>query len=250
MALAARLTRALGSDHIDFRLRQTDFRDDGALAGIPWLGMPVRDIGTLDRVLVVGSFLRKDHPLLAAKLRQTVRRGAQVSVLNATDDDLLMPLANKLIAAPGDWTSLLGEVAVAIAQSKNIAAPAELASLQPSATAKQIAEATDLLNTEVMTPEHYAAINTAVQIRLTEIDAIIVNATMPTAPAIHDCHRSRGKSMPKESGGYGPSRSSPLSPPRSSGKRFASAGRPTASPSVKPARYGPLRRAEIGRAHV
>ena len=59
--------------------------------------------------------------------------------MHATDDDLLMPLANKLIAAPGDWTSLLGEVAVAIAQSKNIAAPAELASLQPSATAKQIA---------------------------------------------------------------------------------------------------------------
>jgi NADH-quinone oxidoreductase subunit G len=77
--------------------------------------------------------------LLAAKLRHAVRRGAQVSVLHATDDDLLMPLANKLIAAPADWTSLLGEVAVAVAQHKNIAVPAELAALQPSSTAKQIA---------------------------------------------------------------------------------------------------------------
>ena len=41
MALAARLTRALGSEHIDFRLRQTDFRGDGQGAGIPWLGMPI-----------------------------------------------------------------------------------------------------------------------------------------------------------------------------------------------------------------
>jgi len=90
-------------------------------------------------VFIVGSFQRKDHPLLAAKLRLAVRRGAQVSLLHATDDDLLMPLANKMIAAPAEWTSLLGEVAVAVAQSKNITAPAELGSLQPSATAKQIA---------------------------------------------------------------------------------------------------------------
>ena len=44
MALAARLARALGSDNIDFRLRQTDFRGDGQGAGIPWLGLPIADL--------------------------------------------------------------------------------------------------------------------------------------------------------------------------------------------------------------
>src|SRR5215204_1420334 len=49
----------------DFRLRHSDFSADGKRDGIPWLGMPIADLATLDRVLVVGSFLRKDHPLIA-----------------------------------------------------------------------------------------------------------------------------------------------------------------------------------------
>ena len=137
LTLLQKLVRGLGSDNIDFRLRQTDTVNDSKF--VPWLGMSVEDVSHLKRIFIIGSFLRKDHPLLSAKLRSAVRRGASLSVLHAVDEDLLMPVANKLIAAPGDWIAQLGEVAVAIAQSKNIAAPAEVAHLQPSATAKQIA---------------------------------------------------------------------------------------------------------------
>jgi NADH-quinone oxidoreductase subunit G len=137
LSLLQKLVRGLGSDNIDFRLRQTDTIADPKFT--PWLGMSVEAFSELKRVFVIGSFLRKDHPLLSAKLRSAVRRGASLSILHAADDDLLMPVANKLIAAPGDWVAQLGEVAVAIAQSKNITAPVELANLQPSATAKQIA---------------------------------------------------------------------------------------------------------------
>jgi NADH-quinone oxidoreductase subunit G len=137
LSLLQKLVRGLGSDNIDFRLRQTDAIADPKFT--PWLGMSVEAFSELKRVFVIGSFLRKDHPLLSAKLRSAVRGGASLSILHAADDDLLMPVANKLIAAPGDWVAQLGEVAVAIAQSKNITAPAELANLQPSPTAKQIA---------------------------------------------------------------------------------------------------------------
>ena len=137
LSLLQKLVRGLGSDNVDFRLRQIDTIADPA--AIPWLGMSVEAVSQLKRVFVIGSFLRKDHPLLSAKLRGAVRLGASLSILHAVDDDLLMPVANKLIAAPGDWVAQLGEIAVAIAQSKNIAAPAELSNLQPSATAKQIA---------------------------------------------------------------------------------------------------------------
>ena len=137
LSLLQKLVRGLGSDNIDFRLRQTDTIADPEFA--PWLGMSIEAVSELKRVFVIGSFLRKDHPLLSAKLRTAVRRGASLSILHAADDDLLMPVANKLIAAPGDWVAQLGEVAVAIAQSKNLSAPAELANLQPSPTAKQIA---------------------------------------------------------------------------------------------------------------
>ena len=137
LTLLQKMIRGLGSENIDFRLRQSDAVADRSFT--PWLGMSIDAFSHLKRVFVIGSFLRKDHPLLAAKLRTAVRRGAQVSLLHATDDDLLMPIANKLIAAPSDWLALLGEVAVAVAQSKQIDAPAALAQLQPSATAKQIA---------------------------------------------------------------------------------------------------------------
>lgn len=137
LSLLQKLVRGLGSDNVDFRLRQTDTIADPKFT--PWLGMSVEAFSELKRVFVIGSFLRKDHPLLSAKLRSAVRRGASLSILHAADDDLLMPVANKMIAAPGDWVAQLGEVAVAIAQSKNITAPAELANLAPSPTAKQIA---------------------------------------------------------------------------------------------------------------
>ncbi|MCH1999549.1 molybdopterin-dependent oxidoreductase, partial [Achromobacter xylosoxidans] len=77
-ALLGRLVRALGSENIDFRLRQTDPAFDAALTGAPWLGMPIAELDNLDRVLVVGSFLRKDHPLMAQRLRQAAKRGTQI----------------------------------------------------------------------------------------------------------------------------------------------------------------------------
>jgi NADH-quinone oxidoreductase subunit G len=72
--LAQKLLRGLGSENVDFRLRHSDFSADGKRAGIPSLGMKIADISALDRVLVVGSFLRKDHPLIAQRLRQSAKR--------------------------------------------------------------------------------------------------------------------------------------------------------------------------------
>ncbi len=97
--LAASLAQAQGGA-ADFRLRQSDFSADGKRAGIPWLGMPIAELQNLDRVLLVGSFLRQDQPLLAQRLRQATKRGAKISVVHSADDDLLMQVANKLIVAP------------------------------------------------------------------------------------------------------------------------------------------------------
>jgi NADH-quinone oxidoreductase subunit G len=139
LALAAKLVRGMGSDNIDFRLRQTDFRADGQGMGIPWLGMPVADVGTLDRVLVVGSFLRKDHPLLAQRLRQAARKGSQVSMLHSVDDDWLMPVAHKAIVAPSALARTLAGIAVAALDARGGAVPAALTEITPSDEEKSIA---------------------------------------------------------------------------------------------------------------
>jgi NADH-quinone oxidoreductase subunit G len=105
----------------DFRLRHSDFSADGKRAGIPWLGMPIAELGNLDRVLVVGSFLRKDHPLIAQRLRQAAKRGAQIHVLHSVDDDWLMPVASKSIVAPAAIPQAIAAFRDQLASGKNAA---------------------------------------------------------------------------------------------------------------------------------
>src|SRR6516225_2735969 len=69
--LLARLVRGLGSDNVDTRLRETQPPRGGATR---WLGRSIASLAELQRVLVVGSFLRKDHPLLAQRIRQATKR--------------------------------------------------------------------------------------------------------------------------------------------------------------------------------
>ncbi|GAB4117070.1 MAG: NADH-quinone oxidoreductase subunit NuoG [Sideroxydans sp.] len=109
--LLQKLMRGLGSENVDFRLRQSDFSLDGKRQGAPWLGMSIADISRADRILIVGSFLRKDHPLLAARIRRAVKQGAQVNLIHSTDDDLLMPLAHKAIVAPDAMVDALAQIA-------------------------------------------------------------------------------------------------------------------------------------------
>ncbi|MGH8640609.1 MAG: NADH-quinone oxidoreductase subunit NuoG [Burkholderiales bacterium] len=121
--LLAKLVRGLGSGNVDFRLRQSDFSADGKVAGTPWLGMKVADLGKLDRVLVVGSTLRKDHPLIAHRLRQATKRRMQLNFVNPFDDDLKMPVANKAIVAPAGMPDMLAQVVKAAAEAKGAQVP-------------------------------------------------------------------------------------------------------------------------------
>jgi NADH-quinone oxidoreductase subunit G len=120
MHLLAKLVRGLGSESIDYRTRHADFSNAG---GVRWLGTTIASLSTLDRALVIGSFLRKDHPLLAQRLRQAVRRGAQVHAVNALADDWLMPVATQYTAAPGAWVRALADIAHCVARAQDKSAP-------------------------------------------------------------------------------------------------------------------------------
>jgi NADH-quinone oxidoreductase subunit G len=133
LSLLQKMVRGIGSENIDFRLRVADSAQHANFK--PWLGMSIAEFAQLRNVLVVGSFLRKDHPLLAARLRQSVKSGSKVSVLHASDDDLLMPVANKMICAPSAWLSALVEIMSAVAAAKGVAAPATSATISDKAKA-------------------------------------------------------------------------------------------------------------------
>ncbi|MGH8741739.1 MAG: molybdopterin-dependent oxidoreductase, partial [Burkholderiales bacterium] len=105
----------------DFRLRHSDFSADGKREGIPWLGMPIAELGALDQVLVVGSFLRKEAPLIAHRLRQAAKRGAQIHMLHSVDDEWLMPVASRRIVPPGELPGAIAAFQQALARGRNAA---------------------------------------------------------------------------------------------------------------------------------
>ena len=137
--LLGKLARGLGGS-VDFRLRQSDFSADGRLRGAPWLGMKVAEIPALDRILVIGSVLRKEQPLLSQRLRLAVKKRAQFNLINPVDDDLLMRVANKAIVAPGELTGVLAQVVKAAAEIKAVSVPAAVAGVVVDSAARKIAE--------------------------------------------------------------------------------------------------------------
>jgi NADH-quinone oxidoreductase subunit G len=120
--LAGALVRGLGSENIDYRLRHAQF---AAPEGVRWLGTSIAALSTLQRVLVVGSNLRKEHPLFSLRIRAAVRKGAQVSRLHHVAHDWAMSLASSVTVPVAQWAQVLADVASAVAQSRGLSAPAQ-----------------------------------------------------------------------------------------------------------------------------
>ena len=138
--LLQKLTRGLGSGNIDFRPRRRDFSSDGKRAGAPWLGLKLSEIKDLDAVLVIGSFLRKDHPLFAQRLRQLAKKQGRVSLVSVSADDPLIKLHERITVAPSNLPLVVAAIINAVAQLKGVAAPAGLQSIEACAGSKAIAE--------------------------------------------------------------------------------------------------------------
>ena len=125
--LASTLVRSLGSDNIDHRLRNAEFVKS---EGVRYLGTTIASLTQLQRVLVVGSNLRKDHPLFAQRIRQAQRNGAQVNAITSkalfnAADAWAMPLAHADVQEASVWVQSLANVAAAVAAEKGVSAPAQ-----------------------------------------------------------------------------------------------------------------------------
>ena len=122
--LLQKLMRSLGSGNVDHRLRQSDFSLDDKAQGGFWLGMPVTYMSRLDRMLVVGSNLRKDHPLMAHRIRESVRWYGELNLINAADDEFLGKVHAKRIVAPSQLAATLAGVCCALAEIGQVPVPA------------------------------------------------------------------------------------------------------------------------------
>ena len=132
--LTGQLLRGIGSDNIDWRLRNAQFN---SAQGVRWLGTSIASLSELQAALVVGSNLRKDHPLFAQRNRQAAKKGGQVFALNAQVYDWAMPVRASVVAVQ-DWAQALADIAAAIAQINGVPAPV---AAQSNAEAEAMAQA-------------------------------------------------------------------------------------------------------------
>jgi NADH-quinone oxidoreductase subunit G len=121
LSLAGALIRGLGSENIDYRLRNAEF--EASQQGVRYLGMAIPELSQLQGVLVIGSNLRKDHPLFAQRIRQATRVGCMVSVVGDREIDWAMQVRHHCTVPSTRWVQAVSDIATAIAQEKGVAAP-------------------------------------------------------------------------------------------------------------------------------
>jgi NADH-quinone oxidoreductase subunit G len=102
----------VGTSNIDHRIRRRDFADQDNDPLYPWLGCEIADIEKQNAILVVGSNIRNEAPILAHRVRKGALAGAEVSVINSREHEYFFDVA----------TSLSGDGLVAMLAGVSVAA--------------------------------------------------------------------------------------------------------------------------------
>lgn len=121
--LSVELMKGLGTSNIDYRLRNAEFP---AHEGIRYLGMPIASLSNLQSVLVIGSNLRKDHPLFAQRIRQAVRKGCILTAIGSGQEDWAIPVFSRIQVSAEQWVRTLASVVSAVALEKACTSPTQV----------------------------------------------------------------------------------------------------------------------------
>jgi len=124
--LLQKLMRTLGSGNIDHRLRQLEFSDDEILPSFPWLGASIRGLEDADAVLLVGSNIRKEQPMLAHRLRKAAGKGAAIMAINPVDYDFNHRIAEQITQSPMNIPLVLAGIARIASEKTGTAPPSDL----------------------------------------------------------------------------------------------------------------------------
>lgn len=95
--LLQKLARAMGIENLDSRLRQQDFSLDAAGIFAPKLNHALPEVESLPQVLLVGSYIRKELPMLNHRLRKAQLNGNHISVMNPQSFDFNYELSHQII---------------------------------------------------------------------------------------------------------------------------------------------------------
>jgi len=132
--LLQKVMRGIGSNNIDHRLRQQDFSDQDIAPVYPALGQDIADLQDVDAALLIGSWLRKDQPIAAHRLRMAALHGAKVMAVNALSYEFTFPLLENLVSAPAQMPANLAAIIKALMNLSGKAAPDGLTGLLDNVT--------------------------------------------------------------------------------------------------------------------
>lgn len=138
-----KLMAGLGVDAVQAFARQADF--SAKTAGAKWLGQSIEELAQNEAILIVGSTIRKEQPLLAQRLRQSVKKGLALSLVNPHGDELLTSVAGELVVRPDQLVEGVLQVIKAVTELKSVAAPTgiDLAGVEVTEAARTIAKSFD-----------------------------------------------------------------------------------------------------------
>ena len=138
--LFQKLLRGLGSNNVDHRLRQLDFRDDTLAPIFPMSEVSVSGIEKLSSVLIIGSNIRKELPLLALRLRHLSKNDGRIATLNPVFFHNNFDTTTEWVVEPRKMVSAFALIAQLLAKSLLLEIPAELASYPSTAQDLKYAE--------------------------------------------------------------------------------------------------------------
>lgn len=146
--LLQKLLRAKDCHNIDHRLRQVDNSHQHYLGSIPSLGISLGDLEHQNAILLIGSDIRKEQPLISHRLRKATLHGGEVYAINSLDVDFNFAVTTALVGEQGCLIQPLLEVVKALTHQCDkgqLASIPEgidqmLSSIAPSEKAMQIAQ--------------------------------------------------------------------------------------------------------------
>jgi len=136
--------RAVGISNIDHRLRQSDFNDQDSMGLFPWLGLPIAEIENQNAILLIGSNVQKEQPMINHRIRKAAQKGAEIMYVNSRELSFNYDISTKIVSDPASIVDILATIAKASLTLNKSKVPTSLANILKSVrinnTAKAIAQ--------------------------------------------------------------------------------------------------------------
>ena len=138
--LLKKIAKELNTSHIDYRLLEQSFSENNN-----WLGCKIDEIESHDAILVVGSNLKHDQPLLAHRFRRYANKRNNFSIITSYDDFYSTRCLEKVIVNPSTYINYLLMILKQVQLSTKYKINSEviknlLKAAKPSNEAKRIAK--------------------------------------------------------------------------------------------------------------